>query len=148
MATHQASSDNTAATYTGKCLCGAVTLRVQHWKPTMSACHCNICRGWSGGPSMTLECHEAPQIEGIEHVRTYASSDWAERGFCSHCGTHLFYRLKEGEFYALSVGLFKEGGAWPFELQVFTDEKPDHYRFANTTKEMTGEEVFKGWSPK
>jgi len=130
----------------GNCLCGAVTLQVQHQAPTLNACHCSICRKWTGGPFMTLECHQAPRIEGEEHVRTYTSSDWAERGFCGQCGTHLFYRLREGEFYALPVGLFEEGGQWPFELQVFIDEKPTNYAFANATREMTGEEVFKAWS--
>lgn len=139
--------DQAATTFTGKCVCGAVTLRVRHNKPSMSACHCGICRRWGGGPFMTLECHTAPRIEGIEHVRTYASSDWAERGFCAQCGTHLFYRLTQGEFYALPVGMFDEGGSWPFELQVFVDEKPANYRFGEGTREMTGQEVFKAWSP-
>ena len=131
----------------GNCLCGAVTLHLRHKKPSMSACHCSICRRWSGGPFMTLECHEAPQIDGIEHVSTYASSEWAERGFCSRCGTHLFYRLIKNEFYAVPVGLFEEGVNWPFKLQVFVDQKPSNYQFANATREMTGEEVFNAWSP-
>lgn len=139
-------SDDQATSFHGKCLCGAVSLQVRHDKPGMGACHCSICRRWNGGPYMTLECHEAPQIEGVEHVRTYASSEWAERGFCAQCGTHLFYRLAKGDFYAVSAGLFAESGNWPFELQVFVDEKPDNYRFANATREMTGEEVFKAFS--
>lgn len=131
----------------GKCLCGAVSVRLASQDSlSMSVCHCGICRRWSGGPFMTLECHKAPVIEGAEHVRTYASSDWAERGFCTVCGTHIFYRLREHEFYAVPVGLFEEGGSWPFNLQVFIDEKPANYRFANETREMTGEEVFKAWS--
>lgn len=136
-----------AVTFRGKCICGAVTLEIEHEKPTVGACHCSICRQWGGGPFMTLECHRAPRIEGAEHVRTYASSDWAQRGFCANCGTHLFYRLTQAEFYALPVGMFAEGGSWPFELQVFIDEKPENYRFADKTHAMTGEEVFKAWSP-
>jgi len=101
-------SDDQAPSIHGKCLCGAVSLHVRHDKPSMSACHCSICRRWNGGPYMTLECHEAPRIEGMEHVRTFASSEWAERGFCAQCGTHLFYRLAKGEFYAVSAGLFAE----------------------------------------
>lgn len=130
----------------GKCLCGAVSLHLQHDKPSISACHCGICRRWAGGPFMSLKSHTAPQIEGAGYVHTYASSEWAERGFCSRCGTHLFYRLVQGEFYAVSAGLFQEGVDWPFELQVFIDEKPSNYQFSNATREMTGEDVFKLWS--
>lgn len=141
------SDDKAGAALHGQCLCGAVSMNLWHKKPSMSVCHCSICRRWAGGPFMSLECHQAPQIAGQEHVRTYASSEWAERGFCSICGTHLFYRLVKGEFYAVPVGLFQEGGEWPFDLQVFIDQKPDNYQFANTTEEMTGEEIFKAWSP-
>ncbi len=141
------SDDQATFEFQGKCLCGAVSLRLAHEKPYMSACHCGICRGWGGGPFMSLECHQAPRIDGMDHVRTYASSEWAERGFCALCGTHLFYRLTKDEFYAVSVGLFQEGGGWPFKLQVFVDEKPGNYQFANATREMTGEEVFEKWAP-
>ena len=133
---------------TGECLCGAVTVRmVAPSHPAVSACHCSMCRRWTGGPFMTVEGHAAPEIEGEEHVTVYPSSEWAERGFCGVCGTHLFYRLREGTFYALSAGLFRESEAWPFELQGFIDEKPGNYAFATPTREMTGEEVFKAWSP-
>lgn len=138
--------DHSTPMFQGKCLCGAVSVRLQHKKPSMSVCHCGMCRRWAGGPSMTLASHAAPQIDGSEHVRTYASSDWAQRGFCAQCGTHLFYRLRNGEFYAIPVGLFEAGGDWPFKLQVFIDEKPGNYRFADRTDEMTGDEVFKAWS--
>ena len=141
------SMDPAGAQFHGKCLCGQVTLHLRHEKPLMSVCHCSICRRWTGGPFMSLECHQAPRIDGIEHVRTYPSSEWAERGFCSHCGTHLFYRLIKGEFYAVPVGVFQEGGEWPFALQAFIDQKPGNYQFANATREMTGAEDFKAWSP-
>lgn len=97
---------------------------------------------------MSVECHQVPTINGIEHVTSYSSSDWAERGFCMHCGTHLFYRLKDADFYALSAGLFTETRHWPLTLQVFVDEKPENYSFANETRMMTGEQVFEAWSPK
>lgn len=141
------SDERESAVFAGRCLCAAVSIYARHEKPFIGVCHCGICRRWTGGPFMTLECHEPPRIEGEEYVQTYASSEWAERGFCSRCGTHLFYRLAKGGFYALSVGLFEEGGLWPFKLQVFIDEKPGNYEFANRTHEMTGEDVFKAWSP-
>lgn len=139
------SSHQESKTYDGECLCGAVQVQLRLDTATMSACHCGICRRWGGGPSMTVETHEAPVITGAEHVKTFSSSEWAERGFCGNCGTHLFYRLKKGSFYSLSVGLFEQASSWPFTLQVFVDDKPGNYDFANATKRMTGEDVFKAW---
>lgn len=140
-------SGPTPSTCRGHCLCGAVTLSLSIDRPSMAVCHCSFCRRWGGGPLMSMECHQPPRIEGEAHVRVYASSEWAERGFCDRCGSHLFYRLREGEFYSVPVGLFDQSGDWPFELQIFTDEKPANYCFANQTREMTGQEVFEQWSP-
>lgn|SRR5690554_196769 len=136
-----------AAELTGSCLCGAVQLSVVQEHPSMGVCHCSICRKWAGGPFMSMECHQAPSIRGEEHIGIFDSSEWAQRGFCKQCGTHLFYRLKEGGFYALAAGLFPKSGNWPFTLEVFVDEKPENYEFANKTKRMTGAEVFAQWSP-
>lgn len=79
----------------GTCLCGNVSLSAKPKSRHVGACHCATCRKWGGGPLLVVDC-EALTIEGDEHVGVYSSSDWAERGFCKACGTHLFYRLKEG----------------------------------------------------
>lgn len=85
--------------------------------------------------------HAPPQLTGEEHVHVYESSEWAERGFCRRCGTHLFYRLKHGDFHAVPVGLFDDPDDWTFALQVFIEEKPAFYCFANDTRTLTGEEL-------
>lgn len=139
------STEERANVFVGKCLCGCVSIRLRESKPSVGACHCSVCRKWGGGPFLSVEGHETPEIEGLEHVSVYASSEWAERGFCARCGSHLFYRLKSAPFYAVSAGLFAESGNWPFKLQVFIDEKPANYSFAERTKTMTGEEVFNAW---
>ena len=61
----------------------------------MGTCRCSMCRKWGGGPFFALDGQQAVTISGEEHVRRYGSSEWAERAFCSECGTHLFYRLKQ-----------------------------------------------------
>lgn len=125
----------------GTCLCGSVKLRAKVKDLVYGACHCGICRKWGGGPLLAVECADAPVVEGAEHIKTYDSSEWADRGFCGNCGTHLFYRLKQSGFHALPVGLLDEGD-WRFDHQVFIDEKPAHYAFANRTHDLTGAEVF------
>ncbi|MBF8223349.1 GFA family protein [Halomonas sp. 328] len=129
-------------TANGRCLCGAVTLELSLGDAKVGACHCTMCRTWGGGPLLALESVAAMTLHGEKHVATYASSEWAERGFCSRCGTHLFYRLKEGGHVAVPVGLIDDGRAWRFEAEIFVDEKPAFYDFANPTHKMTGAEVF------
>ena len=126
----------------GSCLCGAVKVAITLSKQNVGACHCNMCRTWGGGPLLALESVSEVAIEGEEHVTLYASSEWAERGFCQHCGTHLFYRLKSGDHYAIPVGLVDHGETWTFDTQIFIEQKPTFYHFANQTHDMTGQEVF------
>lgn len=129
-----------------KCLCKAVTVTAQTIDLKMGACHCGMCRKWTGGPFFATECGSGVTFDGQEHLGVYASSDWAERGFCKTCGTHLFYRLKDKNFYALSVGLFDGIKDFVFDHQIFIDEKPACYAFANQTRDMTGAEVFAKFS--
>ena len=81
-------------------------------------------------------------MTGEAHLSIFASTEWAERGFCRDCGTHLFYRIKETGQRMVPVGLFDDGYDITFENQVFIDEKPPYYRFANETHDMTGAEIF------
>ncbi len=96
---------------------------------------------------MEVDCGVEVSVDGEEHVSTYDSSVWAERGFCRSCGTHLFYRIKETGQHMIPVGLFDSDENLVFETQVFIDEKPSFYRFANDTHDMTGAEIFAKYGP-
>lgn len=128
-------------TVKGNCLCGAVTVHAEVGSH-MDACHCGMCRKWGGGPLLAVESKGKTIWDGEEHIGVYDSSDWAQRGFCKRCGTHLFYRLKGAPFYALPVGLLDNAGDFRFTRQGFIDEKPGNYRFADETQNLTGEEIF------
>ncbi len=97
---------------------------------------------------MAVDCGTEVTLSGEEYITVYDSSEWAERGFCSKCGTHLFYRLKENKQYIVPVGLINlDGEKFVFDHQVFTDEKPSYYHFAEKTENMTGAEVFAKYAP-
>jgi hypothetical protein len=81
-------------------------------------------------------------IEGEEFISLYNSSDWAERGFCKKCGSHLFYRLKEQKQYFVPFGILSNTEQHKFTNQIFIDKKPAQYRFANETKDLTEAQVF------
>lgn len=91
---------------------------------------------------MEIDCGSEVAIDGPENVTVFDSSDWAERGFCSKCGSHLFYRIKATGQHMIPVGLFEDDENFVFESQVFIDEKPSFYRFANETKNLTKAEIF------
>jgi hypothetical protein len=127
---------------TGSCLCGAVRITANQANNRVGACHCSMCRTWGGGPLMAIDCGTEVEIEGEDSISVFESSDWAERGFCSKCGTHLYYLLKHNRQYLMAAGFFTDSDGLNFDHQVFIDEKPDFYEFSNKTKNVTGAEVF------
>ena len=123
----------------GSCLCSAVLFTASSGK-SVGACNCNTCRKWNGGPQMTAPCADTVTFSGEENVTVYKSSDWAERGFCQQCGTHLFYRF-HGNQHMMLAGLFDDSNEFFLETQSVIDQKPDSYSFENNTTDLTGKQV-------
>lgn len=81
------------------------------------------------------------ELSGDEHLTSYASSDWAERAFCKKCGSNLWYRFVPGDHHSFAAGLFNLGDNAEIEQQIFVEEKPEFYDFAQDTPMKTGTEV-------
>ncbi|MGI9426262.1 MAG: GFA family protein, partial [Hyphomicrobiaceae bacterium] len=86
-------------------------------------------------------------FEGNEHIGRIRSSEWAERGFCTKCGSNLFYHIMQSSDYQVSAGLFEDQSVLRMSLQVFTDRKPPFYEFSNKTEMMTSAEVIAAFAP-
>ena len=126
----------------GQCLCGGVKFSVALKSTDVDACHCAMCRSWAAGPFMGVMAASAPVFENDAHLGAYRSSDWAERVFCKNCGSSLVWRMANDHAHAaISAGAVHLPDDTAFTLQVFIDEKPGYYAFANKTKEMTGAEL-------
>ncbi len=125
---------------TGTCLCGTVSIVVDAHE-AIDACHCGMCRRWSSGPYLALHVGPNIQITGIDQVSRYRSSEVGERGFCKTCGSHLFYYFVTSKHYALSAGLFQDQAKFSLAAQIYVDNKPDYYNFAEATDMMTEAEV-------
>lgn len=132
---------------TGSCLCGAVKVLAHKASEAVGVCHCATCRKWGGSAFMEIDCGSDVEFEGDENISVFDSSQWAERGFCKVCGTHLFYRLKEAQLHMMPVGLFDDDSGLELKTQVFIDEKPSYYCFSEKTKNLTGAELFAMYAP-
>lgn len=113
----------------GRCLCGAVEFTAADVETDHHACHCSMCRRWTGSPMLAASAGAVKFIGG-EHITGYKSSDWAERCFCSKCGTSLFYYLIPADHYVISVGAFDDADAFTMVGEIFIDNKPPGYGFA------------------
>ncbi len=123
----------------GKCLCGAVRFSAETVETHVHSCHCSMCRSWTGGPMFGVAA-QGVRFEGEEHIGRYASSEWAERGFCKQCGSSLFYRMKEPEQYVIAMGTFDDAEQFKLTGEIYVDEKPGGYDFAGDHPRLTGAE--------
>jgi hypothetical protein len=131
----------------GGCLCGAVRFTASPSDHDVGVCHCSMCRRWSAGPFMVRDCGSTLKIEDTSSLGVYRSSEWAERAFCKACWTPLYYRLIDKDMYFVSAEAFDDLSDLAFTSQIFIDEKPAYYDFANKTHNMTGAEVFAQFAP-
>ena len=78
----------------------------------------------------------------MSKVRTrmgvYKSSDYGERVFCSKCGSTLMWRMADGSHVSMSAQAFDDPSVFKFTSEIFVDEQPANYAFANETRRMTG----------
>lgn len=141
------------AQITGACLCGKVRY-TGVLKGGAGACHCGQCRRWSSGPYMSAHTEQKVDFEGEEHIATYQSSQWAERGFCKNCGSNLFYHLlprpevPDGE-YILAAGTVNDQSVLKFDHEVYVDGAPGWYCFDNESerKRMTEADILAMFAP-
>ncbi|GAB2188804.1 GFA family protein [Sessilibacter sp. MAH1] len=127
----------------GSCLCGAVSIEAPSAAKVVGVCHCSMCRTWGGGPYLAVDCQSDVVIDGKENITAYNSSQWADRAFCSKCGTHLYYYLKPKDQYMMTAGFLNLSDDAVMAAQIFIDEKPNYYCFAEDTPKFTGEEFMK-----
>ena len=81
-----------ATTYSGACFCGAVQFEVTGEPMLQGFCHCNDCRGWSGGPVTSYALWQSGDVRftgGADKAVSYSKSGQAERRHCSECGGAL-----------------------------------------------------------
>ena len=130
-------------------MCGAVTVTATPARETLGACHCDMCRRWSSGAYMSFPAE--PGYAALGPVKTYKSSDWAERAFCDDCGSSLWYRLTApGEMHGqtqMAAGLFDNAGGNTLKLELFIDKKPEGYAFEGERRQMTEAEVMAMYAP-
>ena len=92
-------------TANAQCLCGDVKLEATLPSLWAAHCHCSLCRRAHGAAFVTWIGMEAAQCkigDLSQRLQWYESTPGAERGFCSHCGSMMFFRSTR----------------WPSELHI------------------------------
>lgn len=127
--------------HTGSCVCGAVSFTLTTPPTQANLCHCSMCRKWSGGVFMGMVVPRgALELKGEEHLTVYTSSPWAERAFCSTCGSSVYYRVTadgsmQGQYH-IGMGSLDDPAGIEIEAEYFIDLKPAAYSFVETERQQ------------
>jgi len=124
----------------GRCLCGAVGVTVEGPRRAIEACHCSKCQQWTGGPYLGVSGQRF-SVHGLDQVQVFRSSAWAERAFCRQCGSTLWFHFIPGDHRSFAAGLFRLSSDFVLGQQIFIDEKPGWYDFAQQTAMKSGPEI-------
>lgn len=113
----------------GRCECGAVAFEITGKLTPPSACHCSQCRRLSGhvwaGTWVLLGDLKFTRQDGL---KWFASSDWAQRGFCGECGASLFYRRNaDADRLSVGVGCLEAPTGLSLGRHIYMADKGDYY---------------------
>jgi hypothetical protein len=118
--------------HTGSCLCRAITFEVEGDLAPPDACHCTQCRKQSGHFWASTDVPKAAlTIKGEDKLTWFQASEKVRRGFCSACGSFLFWDPIHREKIAIAMGAFDGSTGIQLAHHIFVADKGDYYEIAD-----------------
>jgi hypothetical protein len=100
--------------------------------PAPDACHCSQCRRQSGHFWASTDVSRAAlTIHGAGNVTWFSSSENVRRGFCSSCGSSLFWDPVRKDAIAIAMGAFDRPTGTRLRRHIFVADKGDYYDIAD-----------------
>jgi len=112
----------------GSCLCGACAYEVRGPLRNIIACHCTQCRKQTGHFLAATSARLADfKLLRSEPLRWYRASNAAQRGFCSTCGSVLFWQADRAAQISITPGSIDGATGLSIEKHIFCADKGDYY---------------------
>jgi len=124
---------------TGGCLCGGVRYRVTGPLRAVVYCHCSQCRRTSGHfVAATAVAKDALTVVADESIEWFASSEFASRGFCSRCGSSLFWLAEARDYVCIMAGTLDESTGLEAVEHIYVKDKGDYYDLTDDLPKASG----------
>lgn len=124
---------------TGGCLCGKITYQTNSVLRPIVACHCSQCRKTSGHHvAATSALKSEMTISG--DVSWYQSSPAARRGFCSTCGSNLFWESATSERISIFAGTLDHTEGLKLAGHIFVADKANYVEFTDGLPQAPGDD--------
>lgn len=117
---------------TGSCLCGSVRFTIDGEMGAPVACHCVQCRKQSGHYFASANVAKtALKFDSDETLSWFQSSVKIRRGFCSRCGSFLFWDPPSRDWISVAAGSLDAPTGLKLERHIFVAEKGDYYEIGD-----------------
>lgn len=124
---------------TGGCYCGKVRYSLARASCSLIECHCSQCRKQSGHRYATTAITSGDlSLEGGENITWFRASSDAERGFCSACGSHLFWRSSRDDKMAVLAGSIDDTTGMRLASHIFVEDKGSYYEIDDGLQQFRG----------
>ena len=119
---------------TGSCLCGDVRFELRGPLDGVIACHCTQCRKQTGHHWASTHTADADlRFVADSTLRWYRSSDRAQRGFCSRCGSSLFWKTDGSTVTSVCAGSIDGLTGLQVAGHIFVADQGDYYSLGDAT---------------
>lgn len=122
-------------------MCGGVSYTVAGRLRDVYNCHCDRCRRFTGHfMAATAASPSNVSLDSTEFLRWYSAAEGVEYGFCSRCGSSLFWRTAaKPEHLSISAGSLDQ----PTELHTtrawYTADMADYHERPSGLEEFDHE---------
>ncbi len=112
----------------GRCHCGQVRYEITGPVRQVVECHCESCRRLTGSVWHATGARQKDvAIDADEGALSwYRSSELVERGFCSNCGSTMFFRRDGADTITITAGSLDQPTGLHLMMRIFTDEMADY----------------------
>lgn len=122
----------TAHLYRGSCLCGECKFEVHGALRSIIACHCSQYRKQTGHYLAATSALLADfRLLRSDPLRWYRASPTAQRGFCSKCGSTLFWQADGRDEISIAAGSLDGPTGLTIEGHIFCADRGDYYSIPN-----------------
>jgi hypothetical protein len=114
---------------TGRCLCGGVRFELVPPIRDVVVCHCSLCRrsGTLAGAYTAVE-RDGLRLTSRETLAWYVDVNGRDRGFCTTCGSTLFWSSEGHSTISVSAGALDGPTGLAVERHIFTSDTADWER--------------------
>jgi hypothetical protein len=113
---------------TGSCLCGGVSFEIHGDLRPVVACHCSQCRKQSGHFGAFTACeNDDLTFTANRTLSWYRASEAAGRGFCSACGSLLFWKGDGRTSISIAAGSINGATGLVIAGHIYCADKGDYY---------------------